>query len=268
VSTTDQDATPIPLAHGSTQLGYQDHYVVDGGCARIILGALVAPAEVQENTPALDLFRRASFRWQLWPRQLTGDTKYGTVENIVAIETQGIHAFVPLSEVGHRPGLFRDTDFTYNSAADVYHCPGEVTLTFLSQCERTRRQLYQAPPAICRSCSLRDQYTTSARGRRIGRTLDEAYLERARAYQDTEPYAKALRKRQVWVEPLFAEAKDWHGLRRFRLRGLGKVNSEALLIAAGQNLKRLLSRGWGRPWPGGASGLPLPPGSLPAGSML
>jgi Transposase DDE domain len=57
----------------------------------------------------------------------------------------------------------------------------------------------------------------------------------------------------VWVEPLFGEAKDWHGLRRFRLRGLWKVNIQALLTAAGQNLKRLLQqRGWGRrPWPGG-----------------
>jgi hypothetical protein len=27
----------------------------------------------------------------------------------------------------------------------------------------------------------------------------------------------------VWVEPLFTEAKDWHGLRRFRLRGLERV---------------------------------------------
>ncbi len=69
------------------------------------------------------------------------------------------------------------------------------------------------------------------------------------------------------VEPLFAEAKDWHGLRRFRLRGLEKVNGEALLIAAGQNLKRLLSRwGWGRhPWPNGAAGLVLPaPAPAPA----
>jgi hypothetical protein len=71
---------------------------------------------------------------------------------------------------------------------------------------------------------------------------------------------KAMRKRQVWVEPLFAEAKAWHGLRRFRLRGLEQVNSEALLIAGGQNLKRLLSwRGWGRrPFPSGASGIVLP----------
>jgi hypothetical protein len=81
-----------------------------------------------------------------------------------------------------------------------------------------------------------------------------------RAYHGTEAYAKARRKRQVWVEPLFAEAKDWHGLRRFRLRGLLKVNGEALLIAAGQNLKRLLSwRGWGRrPFPSGAAGATLP----------
>jgi hypothetical protein len=64
-----------------------------------------------------------------------------------------------------------------------------------------------------------------------------------------------MRKRQVWVEPLFAEAKDWHGLRRFRLRQLWRVNCEALLIAAGQNLKRLLNkRGWGRrPLPSGAA---------------
>jgi hypothetical protein len=44
-------------------------------------------------------------------------------------------------------------------------------------------------------------------------------------------------------EPLFGEAKDWHGLRRFRLRRLEKVNAEALLIAAGQNVKRLLTFG-------------------------
>jgi hypothetical protein len=61
------------------------------------------------------------------------------------------------------------------------------------------------------------------------------------------------------VEPLFGEAKQWHGLEQFRLRGLPKVNSEAFLIAAGQNLKRLLGwRGWGRrPFPSGAAGMRL-----------
>ena len=43
--------------------------------------------------------------------------------------------------------------------------------------------------------------------------------------------------------------KVMHGLRRFRLRGLHKVNMEGLMVAAGQNLKRLLHhRGAGK-WP-------------------
>jgi hypothetical protein len=71
--------------------------------------------------------------------------------------------------------------------------------------------------------------------------VDEPFLDRVRDYHATDTYAKAMRKRQVWVEPLFAEAKDWHGLRRFRLRGLANVNIEGLLVAAGQNLKRLLA---------------------------
>ena len=58
-------------------------------------------------------------------------------------------------------------------------------------------------------------------------------MDRVRGYHATELYAKAMRKRQVWVEPLFAEAKDWHGLRRLRLRGLMNANIHGLLIAAG-----------------------------------
>jgi transposase len=260
VSVTDPDATPMLRGDGRTHLGYQDHYVVDGGRARIILMALVAPAEVQENQPALDLLWRSRFRRKLWLRQITGDTKYGTAANIAAIEDQRIRAYFPLSEVGQRAGMFGEQDFLYDAATDAYRCPGGQTLRFLSHCQSTQRRIYAAPTVACAACELRCQCTSSKRGRRIGRHRDEAYLDRVRGYHATEPYAKAMRKRQVWVEPLFAEAKDWHGLRRFRLRGLEKVNSEALLIAAGQNLKRLLSRwGWGRrPFPAGAAGVVLP----------
>lgn len=100
------------------------------------------------------------------------------------------------------------------------------------------------------------------------RGVHAAYMERVQTYHDTEPYQKAIRKRRVWVEPLFGEAKQWHRLEQFRLRGLSKVTSEALLVATGQNLKRLLSwRGWWRrPFPGGAAGVVL--GSVAPGSLL
>jgi hypothetical protein len=71
--------------------------------------------------------------------------------------------------------------------------------------------------------------------------IEERYVDLVKSYRGTFAYEKALRKRRVWVEPLFGEAKDWHGLRRFRLRRLEKVNIEALLIASGQNIKRLVA---------------------------
>jgi hypothetical protein len=159
VSTTDPDATPMPHG-GTTRLGYQDHDVVDGGRARMILTALVAPAEVQENQPALDLLWHVRFRWKLLPRHVTGDTKYGTVETIVAIETQHVRAYVPLSAVGQRTGKFAEQDFRYDAGGDVYRCPGGATLRFLSQCATTQRRIDAAPAAICHACALRTQCTT------------------------------------------------------------------------------------------------------------
>ena len=45
-------------------LGYHDHYAVDGGRHRIILAALVTPADMMENQAMLDLLWRVRFRWQ------------------------------------------------------------------------------------------------------------------------------------------------------------------------------------------------------------
>ncbi len=80
-------------------------------------------------------------------------------------------------------------------------------------------------------------------GRTISRSWHEDMVESVRAYHATSAYEQAMRWRQVWPEPLFAEAKQWHGLQPFRLRGLEKVNVQGLLVAADQNLKRWLPHG-------------------------
>jgi hypothetical protein len=81
---------------------------------------------------------------------------------------------------------------------------------------RPRSQRYQARARDCNPCPLKAQSTTSKQGRSLCRSVDEACLDRVRAYQLTEAYKKVLRKRQVCVVPLFAEAKDRHGMQRFR----------------------------------------------------
>lgn len=100
-SATDPDASLIRSRGGGLNLDYHDHFALDGGRARIILATAVTPAEVMENLPTRDLLWRVCFQWKLRPRQVTGETTYGTTENIVAIEEASIHAYVPLPDFDH-----------------------------------------------------------------------------------------------------------------------------------------------------------------------
>jgi Transposase DDE domain len=252
---------------GLIGLGYHDHYVVDGGTRRIILGALVTPADVMENQTMGDLLWRVCFRHKVWPQQITGDAKYGTTENIVAVEDAGIRAYVPLP-AEPRTALFGRDAFTYDADADHYRCPADHVLPRRGVKATEGVVVYRADPRLCHACALQAQCTTSEQGRMVHRSLFAEALERVRGYHATEPYRKAMRKRQVWVEPLFAEAKQWHGLGRLRLRGLMNANIQGLLIAAGQNLKRLLAAtGWGRRHApcGSLLALPIPPTRLGVG---
>jgi hypothetical protein len=45
------------------------------------------------------------------------------------------------------------------------------------------------------------------------------YIDRVEGYLQTAPYEKAVRKRQVWIEPKFGEIKQWYMGRRFRSPG-------------------------------------------------
>jgi transposase len=144
VSTTDPDATLMETTKGA-DMGYRTHYVVDGGKARIILGVLVTPSEVMDNQPMRDLIFRTCFRWKLRPRQVTGDTKYGTTDNIVALEREHIRAYVPIADLTQRTPFFRQEDFHYDAQHDVYVCLAGKELHF---CQRQTCAGYLSyPPA-------------------------------------------------------------------------------------------------------------------------
>ncbi len=185
---------------------------------------------------------------------------YGTLENIVALERAGIRAYTRLRDFDGRSAGYGKQRFRDDAAHDRYRCPEGALLTRRTTAETDGRIRYEADGKTCCACPRKANCTTSDHGRRVYRHVDEAYFERVRSYHSTEAYKQAMRKRKVWVEPLFGEGKAWHGMARFRLRQQEKVNSEALLLASGQNLKRLLSwRGWGRRgWPGGAAGVMMP----------
>src|SRR5215207_10003398 len=160
VSPTDPDATPMRTGSG-TALGYHDHYVVDGGKARLVLAALVTPADVMENVPMQDLLWRVCFRRKLRPSQVTGDTTYGTVENIVALEDRGIRAFFPLPDFDARTPFFGKRAFIYEP------CRMPTTARKGSRCCGARPS---TPSKRC-STGLTRRSATPARSKRSARRV-------------------------------------------------------------------------------------------------
>src|SRR2546425_10163704 len=102
---------------------------------------------------------------------------------------------------------------------------------------------YRADPATCHACPVKAQCTESDHGRQLHRSFYADAVERGKGYHQTFAYQKAMNKRKAWVEPLKASAKDWHGMRRFRLRRLWRVNGGALVTASGPNVNEFLRTG-------------------------
>jgi hypothetical protein len=102
--------------------------------------------------------------------------------------------------------------------------------------------VYAASAEVCNGCPVNQECTDSQGGCHLFRSFFQEDLDRVKGYMETEGYQKAMRKRSLWTEPLFGEAKQFHQMRKFRLRGLNKVNIEGVMVAAGQNIKRLITR--------------------------
>jgi len=143
----------------SAVLGYRDHYIVDGGKARIILSALVAPASIMDNTPLLDLVDWTCSRWQLEPKIAVGDAKYGTVPNIVGLEERGIKAYLPIPDLSNRSEYYSSDFFQYDAEQDQYICPKQHKLPLWSRRKSEEKFVYRAVTEVCNACPVKVECT-------------------------------------------------------------------------------------------------------------
>src|SRR3972149_4155854 len=77
-----------------------------------------------------------------------------------------------------------------------------------------RMVAYKAPPGVCRTCRFRSQCSPTGKERGLKRSFDRGYLDEAQRWLNTEEGKRRFGQRKVYVETVFALAKDRHGLRR------------------------------------------------------
>jgi hypothetical protein len=219
--------------------------VVDDA-GRVITSVDVSTGTADDTTALDSLLQGHIIRSRGRPRQLVGDSHYGTSEAYRYLAGEGVEAVISPRRSKNRPGFLRAGDFKYDKETDCYICPEGKELKFKAHQRTVHRKAYVADKETCDRCRIRAKCTTARlHGRMITKFMDDHFEQAEQRVQSTDG-KRLLRQRQTVIEGVFGEAKTFHLLQRALFRGKTKVKIQLLMTAAVLNLKRLFKRGINR----------------------
>ena len=138
----------------------------------------------------------------------------------------------------------RKRAFRYNADTDSYICPAGQSLIY-STTTREGYHTYKSNPTDSQTCPLRPQCTQNQKAERlISRHLYQDAVDNANAVRVSRQDRKLYQRRAETVERSFADAKQHHGHRYARYRGLAKVQMQCFLAAMAQNIKKIALVVW------------------------
>jgi transposase len=244
VSRTDPEAGYMVRDGKPTGFFYLDHRTVDSQHA-LITDIHVTPASVHDSVPYLGRLDRMRSRFGFDVGAVGLDAGYFTPAICKGLNERDIYGVIGYRRPNHREGYFYKRDYVYDRAQDVYLCPNGERLAYRTTNRQGYRE-YASSPTQCAHCPKKGQCTQSANGVKVViRHVWEDHKEAVDAHRLTETGRRLYKRRKETVERSFADAKELHGHRYARFRGLAKVRAQALLAGACQNMKkmaRLLAR--------------------------
>ena len=132
--------------------------------------------------------------------------------------------------------------FNYDKKQDCYICPAGQKLQFYSNNPKGKRYLCERQ--ICEKCELfTDCVSSKQMGRMIERNLNIEYVEWADSCLSKHERKRLMNRRKYKAEGSFADGANNYGFKRARWRGMAKMKIQNLMIAAIQNLGKLLRYG-------------------------
>ena len=238
VSRTDPDSGYMVRDGKPKGFFYLDHRTVDGAHA-LITDIHVTPGNVHDSIPYLSRLDRQRARFGFDVRAVGLDAGYATAGIARGLEDRGIEGVIGYRRPTHRKGYLRKRDYEYLPGLDGYRCPQGEILKY-STTNRSGYREYKSNPSVCKTCPLRDACTQSRNHTKVvTRHIWQESLEKINANR-LNPWGKRIyERRKETVERSFADAKQLHGHRYARLRGLRKVREQCLLAAAAQNIKKI-----------------------------
>jgi transposase len=222
---------------------YLDHVTVDGK-HNIITDVYVTAGNVHDSVPYLARLDLQLEKFGLGVEAVGLDAGYNTAAICKGLSDRGIFGVIPHVRTRRNDLKIQKRHFKYNQAEDVYACPGGQKLRYRT----TNREGFKEYVSDANSCSvckrLADCMESKGKVRVITRHVWQEHRERIRE-NALSPSGKHLRrKRHETVERSFADAKELHGLRYARRRGLANATEQCLLTALAMNIKKMARHLW------------------------
>jgi transposase len=243
ISKTDPDSSLAKKEGKPRSLKYKIHTSIDAD-SRVILDNKVTTGACHEAVVFIDRLEHIERKYNLSIKEAIADRAYGSAANIQSLESKGITAFIPLfSSRSGQAAKIEEYGFNYDKTKDQYKCPEGKYLKPTTRNGGTIK--YTVKVSDCQGClkeneCLLKQERYSAR-RYILRSVHQDFYEKQLNNMQEPVFQSAMKERMWKIEGINAEAKQLHGLKRAKYRGLSKIQIQAYMTASVQNLKRLIA---------------------------
>ncbi len=238
ISRTDRDAGYMVRDGKPKGFFYLDHRTVDGRLG-IITDTHATPANVHDSIPYLDRLDRQRRRFGLDVHAVGLDAGYATAGIAKGLEDRDILGVTGYRRPNLRKGFMPKRKYIYEKERDAYRCPNGQILSYATT-DRNGYRHYRSDPAKCKTCPLLASCTANAKHQKtVTRHVWQDARDKADAYRLTDWGKRLYKRRKETVERSFADAKQLHGHRYARFRGLTAVKVQCLLAATAQNIKKI-----------------------------
>jgi len=222
---------------------YLNHTTVDGK-HNIITDVYVTPGNVHDSVPYLSRLDAQLEKFGFGVEGVGLDAGYNTAPICRGLSERGIFGVIPHRRTRRNDLKIQKRHFKYNKEEDIYLCSGSQKLRYRTT-NREGFKEYVSEAKLCSVCKLlADCMKSKSCVRVITRHVWEEHREKVRANTLTSEGKYLRRKRHETVERSFADAKELHGLRYARFRGLSKVTEQCLMTALAMNIKKMARHLW------------------------
>jgi transposase len=254
-SKTDQDATFMRMKedHMRNRTLKPGYNVQIGTENQMIVGFSIHQS-TSDSTALIPHMEQLKQNLGKVPPVWVADAGYGSEENYLAMEAEGITPYVKYNSFEkdsrkRRKAAAKEkyalSQFKYDETTDAFLCPENKRLVFAGATQDksktgyvSEKKVYQCPE--CEGCPAREMCTAAKYGRSIKFSPVFDRLRKTALERLTSEAGKKLRAlRSVDVETVFGMIKGNKKFRRFHLRGLEKVEVEWGLVSIAHNITKL-----------------------------